>query len=258
MIIESAHNRFAALEQNSISRKQMMSEASDSSATPKTFTSLQRRVLGVLVEKAKTTPDSYPLTLNAVTTGCNQKSNRSPQMDLGSDDVEMILDELRELKAVTEVHGAGRAAKYRHNLYEWLDVDKVELAVLAELMLRGEQTVGELRGRAARMEAIADIAALRPILVSLVQRGLAMELTPPGRGQLVSHGLYEVHEREGLRRSSATISASDSEGATASRPSHPSSRPGDTAATQESWSELVARVEALENEVRELKSRLPS
>jgi uncharacterized protein YceH (UPF0502 family) len=154
----------------------------------------QRRVVGVLVEKAKTTPEQYPLSLNGLTTGCNQKNNRQPVTELSSDQVQEALEELRELGAVLEVQGTGRVAKYKHCLYEWLGVDKVELAVMAELLLRGEQTVGELRGRAARMEPIGDLQALRPILQSLKEKGLVRELTPEGRGQLVTHNLYKDRE----------------------------------------------------------------
>lgn len=154
----------------------------------------QRRVFGVLIEKAKTTPDAYPMTLNGLIAGCNQKSNREPQMNLSSDDVEQILEELRALGAVTEVQGSGRVAKYRHHAYEWLGVEKTELAIMTELMLRGEQTLGELRGRAARMEPIADLAALKPVVDSLLSKGLMLELTPAGRGQIVSHGLYKERE----------------------------------------------------------------
>lgn len=154
----------------------------------------QRRVLGVLVEKAKTTPDAYPMTLNGLVAGCNQKSNREPQMNLSSDDVEQVLEELRAMGAVTEVQGSGRVAKYRHHAYEWLGVEKTELAVMTELMLRGEQTLGELRGRAARMEPIPDLGALKPVIDSLLKKGLMIELTPAGRGQIVSHGLYKERE----------------------------------------------------------------
>src|SRR5688572_5986581 len=86
-----------------------------------------RRVAGVLVEKAKTTPDAYPMTLNSLVAGCNQKSNRQPQMQLQSDDVEEALETLRELGAAAIVQGSGRVSKYRHYLYEWLGVEKVEL-----------------------------------------------------------------------------------------------------------------------------------
>jgi uncharacterized protein YceH (UPF0502 family) len=159
----------------------------------------QRRVLGVLVEKAKTTPDAYPMTINGLVAGCNQKSNREPQMNLSSDDVEQVLEELRGMGAVTEVQGSGRVAKYRHHAYEWLGVEKTELAVMTELLLRGEQTLGELRGRAARMEPIADTAALKPVVDSLLKKKLMIELTPPGRGQIVSHGLYKERELTELK-----------------------------------------------------------
>src|SRR5213596_2217917 len=159
----------------------------------------QRRVLGVLIEKAKTTPDAYPMTINGLVAGCNQKSNREPQMNLSTDDVEQVLEELRGTGAVTEVQGSGRVAKYRHHAYEWLGVEKTELAVMTELLLRGEQTLGELRGRAARMEPIADMAALKPVVDSLLQKGLMIELTPSGRGQIVSHNLYKERELNELQ-----------------------------------------------------------
>ena len=161
--------------------------------------SRQRRVFGVLVEKAKTTPDAYPMTINGIVTGSNQKSNREPQMNMSQDDVEQTLEELRGMGAVTEVQGSGRVPKYRHHAYEWLGVEKTELAVMTELLLRGEQTLGELRGRAARMEPIADLAALKPVVESLVKKGLMVEITAPGRGQIVSHNLYKDRELTEIR-----------------------------------------------------------
>ncbi len=161
---------------------------------------IDRRVVGVLVEKAKTTPDAYPMTLNAIRTACNQKSNRAPVMQLESDDIEESLERLREMGAVGLIEGYGRAQKYRHYLYQWLGVDAVELAVMAELLLRGAQTEGELRGRAARMEPIRDLSALRPVVESLKGKGLMVPLTPPGRGHVVTHGLYPPNELERLRQ----------------------------------------------------------
>ncbi len=160
---------------------------------------IDRRVVGVLAEKAKTTPDIYPMSLNAICTGCNQKSNRAPWMQLEPSDVEESLDRLRALGAVGLIEGYGRVAKYRHYAYEWLGVDKVEMAVMTELLLRGDQTVGELRGRAARMEPIADLAALRVVLDSLKAKGLVVALTPEGRGQVVTHALYQPRELDSLR-----------------------------------------------------------
>lgn len=175
---------------------------SSSSVSPRwrPVSAIDRRVLGVLVEKAKTTPDAYPMSVNALCTGANQKNNRYPLMQLEPDDVEASLERLRSLGAVAEVQGGGRVPRYRHYMYDWLGVDKVEMAVMTELLLRGAQSVGELRGRAARMEPIADLAALRPVLESLKSKGLLLELTAEGRGQVVSHALYEPTELEKVRR----------------------------------------------------------
>ena len=160
---------------------------------------VERRVAGVLVEKAKTTPDNYPLTLNSLVNGCNQKSNRSPQMQLDEEHVYDALEVLRKEGAVALIQGDGRAEKYRHLMYDWLGVDKVELAVMAELLLRGAQTLGELRGRAARMEPIKGVSELQPVVEGLRQKGLLMLLTPPGRGCVVTHALYEPQELEKVR-----------------------------------------------------------
>src|SRR6516165_5409947 len=96
----------------------------------------ERRVLGVLVEKAKTTPDTYPLSLNALTTGCNQKSNRDPILNLSDLDVEETLDRCQKNGLVIKITG-GRVTRWKHNLYDAWRVDKVDLAVLGELLLRG-------------------------------------------------------------------------------------------------------------------------
>ncbi len=172
----------------------------------KPLNSRQRRVLGVLIEKAKTVPESYPMTVNGIVAGSNQKSNREPQMELTQEDVEQILEELRALGAVTEVQGSGRVLKYRHHAYEWLGVTAVELAVMTELLLRGEQTLGDLRARAARMEPIADQAALKVVVDGLLKKGLMREVTPPGRGQIVSHNLYKDREVADLQTQSAHAS----------------------------------------------------
>ena len=94
----------------------------------KPLNSRQRRVLGVLVEKAKTTPDTYPMTINSIVAGCNQKSNREPLMSLSPEDVEQLVQELRAMSAVTEIQGVGRTLKYRHHFYDWLGIDKAESA----------------------------------------------------------------------------------------------------------------------------------
>src|SRR5260370_32451891 len=122
---------------------------------------------GVLVEKAKTTTEQYPLTLNSLVTGCNQKNNRDPQMQVQPEDVEEALERLRAAGALIEVQGSGRVPKYRHMMYDWLGVSKVELGVMTELLLRGTQTEGELRRPAARMDPIPTLPALSPMLRSL-------------------------------------------------------------------------------------------
>jgi uncharacterized protein len=160
---------------------------------------IERRIVGVLAEKAKTTPDVYPMSVNGICTGCNQKSNRSPLMQLEPSQIEESLDKLRELGAVGFVEGYGRVQKYRHYLYDWLGVDKVELAIMTELLLRGDQTIGELRARASRMEPIADLAALRTVLDSLRAKGLVISLTSEGRGQAVTHALYKPREVEAIK-----------------------------------------------------------
>jgi len=154
----------------------------------------EARVIGSLVEKQLTTPEYYPLTLNALVNACNQKNNREPQMSVTPDAVESALESLRLSGAVAEIQGAGRVSKYRHFLYEWLGVEKFEMAVMAELLLRGDQTIGELRGRAARMEPIAGLEELKPILKSLLAKNLIVSLTPEGRGQAVTHNLYKDRE----------------------------------------------------------------
>jgi uncharacterized protein len=163
------------------------------------LTMAQRRVLGVLVEKAKTTPDVYPMSLNSMMTGANQKSNRDPIMNLSEENVEETLAEMQPKGYVTRIQG-GRVEKWRHNLYDVWKVNKVELAILAELLLRGPQTEGELRQRASRMEPIDDLEELRSALKPLAERGLVLFLGPEGRrGTLISHGFHAPKEIEILK-----------------------------------------------------------
>ena len=226
----------------------------------KPLSAIDRRVVGVLVEKAKTTPDQYPLTLNAIVTGANQKSNRHPHMELQADDVAESLDRLRTLGAITEVQGSGRTSKYRHMLYEWLGVEKVELSVMAELLLRGAQTEGELRGRAARMDKIADLAALRPILDSLAAKGLIISLTPQGRGHVLTHALYQPNELEKLRRevgAEAAVAARETAAEHAAADSPPRPLAIKPAAAVAEAAEAVAReVAALRADVSQLRRKL--
>ncbi len=162
---------------------------------------VERRVLGVLVEKAKTTPETYPLSLNALVTGCNQKSNRSPVVSFSESDVEEALSSAQKKGLAIKITG-GRVDRWRHALYEAWNVEKMELAILAELLLRGPQSEGELRGRASRMEPIADLETLRAKLRTLASRKLVVYLTPEGRrGTVLTHGFHGPEELDHLRRS---------------------------------------------------------
>jgi len=227
---------------------------------------IDRRVAGVLVEKAKTTPDGYPMSLNAIRNACNQKSNRSPAMQLETEDVEESLERLRKLGAVGMIEGYGRVSKYRHYLYEWLGVDKVELAVMAELLLRGAQTEGELRGRAARMEPIRDLGELRPVLTSLKSKGLVVGLNSEGRGHVVTHALCRPQELEKLKsRYGGTAAEVPSAASGAARPVVSVARPVVAAveplpSASPSPPALASLgtegVEAVRREIHELRSRL--
>ena len=165
----------------------------ESSGSPQSLGILERRVLGVLVEKQKTT-DTYPLTLNSIVTGCNQKSNRDPLLEVDDDQVESALTEVQKKGLVTRLV-SGRADKWKHNLYDVWKVNSVEIAILAELLLRGPQTEGELRTRASRMEAIADLEALRQVLMPLKERKFIVYLTPENRrGSVLTHGFHDPAE----------------------------------------------------------------
>jgi uncharacterized protein YceH (UPF0502 family) len=227
----------------------------------------QRRVLGVLMEKSKTTPDAYPMTFTGLTTGCNQKTNRSPITNFTSDQVEKIVDELRGLGALTIVQGNGRVDKVRHYAYQWLGLSKTEAAVMTELLLRGEQTIGELRTRASRMEPIADLATMSALIDSLVSRNLMVMLTPSGRGQLVSHNLYPEWELTQLQKQIAeggyTQDDSDGDSATSATESNLESSStaakAATTASRTNSNELAQALEALEDlkaQLNQLASRV--
>ena len=135
------------------------------------LTPVEVRVLGCLVEKQRTTPQYYPLTLNALVTACNQTSNRHPVVAYQPDEVQDALASLRERELTRIVYSVhNRATKYRHVLDEALRVSDEELALLAILMLRGAQTVGELRGRSERMAEFASLDQVEATLDALAAR----------------------------------------------------------------------------------------
>jgi len=137
--------------------------------TIRPLSALEARVVGVLVEKERTVPDTYPLSLNALVAGCNQKTSRAPLMDASDADVRAALDELRTLSLVVESSG-GRVMRYAHNLPRVIGVPTESAALVATLMLRGAQTPGELRINVERLHRFADLGSLEAYLAELAER----------------------------------------------------------------------------------------
>ena len=140
------------------------------------FTPHEIRVIGCLIEKQIATPEQYPLSLNALVNACNQKSNRDPVLELREAEVQAVLDGLAAKFLVSEQRGYGsRVSKYEHRLcnsaFGTLQFSPQELALVCELMLRGPQTPGELRSRASRLAAFADVGEVEAALEALAARG---------------------------------------------------------------------------------------
>jgi uncharacterized protein YceH (UPF0502 family) len=157
------------------------------------------RVLGCLLEKQRTTPDVYPLTLNALRAACNQSTNRDPVVQYDEPTIRAALDRLgrRRFTRLTSYHGS-RAAKYRHLLDEALQISSEEQAVLAVMMLRGPQTPGELLQRTERLSRFADGSALQAVLGRLIERELAAryDRRPGQREERYGHLLGAEEEEE--------------------------------------------------------------
>jgi uncharacterized protein YceH (UPF0502 family) len=180
-------------------------------------------------------------------------------MEVEEDDVQEALDRLRGLGAVAEVQGSGRVPRYRHFFYEWMGVDKAESAVMTELLLRGEQTEGELRGRVARMEPIADLSALRAVLDSLRTKGLVISLSPEGRGHVVTHALYPPRELERLKGDFQRVHAAEMAAAAPSQspaPPRPVPQPMTASPNVSPSPPMTADVMDLRRKVEELTSQL--
>jgi len=180
----------------------------------------QRRVLGVLIEKGITTPEAYPLTLKSTTTGCNQKSNRDPVVNYDEDKVEEVLDELREMGLTAIVHTeSGRTPRFRHYVRKRMPMTEPQLAILTELMLRGQQAVGELRTRASRMAPIETLDQLRTELEGLLAMKLIRADGPlDRRGVEVDHNLYKANEKQPMQVRQAVEESSSAGSAAVSSP----------------------------------------
>ena len=165
-----------------------------------TLSLLETRILGSLAEKERTVPDSYPLTLNALASGCNQKTSRDPVMDATDAEIQAGIDSLKGYSLVMETSG-GRVSRYAHNLERVLRVPTQSTALLTVLMLRGPQTAGELRIGCERLHKFADISAVEGFLNELAGRpagALVMELPrlPGARENRWAHLLCGVPEVE--------------------------------------------------------------
>jgi uncharacterized protein YceH (UPF0502 family) len=194
---------------------------------------LETRVLGTLVEKQHTVPDTYPLTLNALVSGCNQKTSRSPVMEASDTEVQAILDNLKRRNLVIESSGS-RMARYAHNVDSVLKVPSQSVAILTVLMLRGPQTPGELRINCERLHRFADLSTVEAFLEELAARpagALVVQLArlPGARENRWAHLL------SGTPVNSPPVEAAASV---------PESKP------------LEARVARLESEVAELRAAL--
>ena len=209
------------------------------------LTADEARLLGVLIEKAFTTPDQYPLTLNAAVNGANQKNNRDPVMSMDDGRAFDALEGLRGKGLVVRADMAGsRVNKFRHQAGEALRARPAELAILAELLLRGPQTLGELRGRASRMQAFDSLEAVKGMIDALRTREepLVREL-PPSPGSRA--------ERYAQLLSPESVPAEDA-APTAAITAAPSTGP----VAPVNAPDLTARIASLESEVATLRAAL--
>lgn len=213
------------------------------------LTAEEARVLGCLVEKESTTPEYYPLTLNAVVTACNQSSNRDPVVSYSEATVQQALETLKALQFVFQVTLAGaRTQKFKHNLTgKFPRLDKAGLALMCTLLLRGPQTAGELRQRTERLFAFDDLAAVETALQRLIDypEGPLAVCLPPGGGRRVAAFAHL------LCGEAALATASTPAAVTVAAPSVEIVEPG--------WRDKIeAELAALREQVAELKARLDS
>ena len=177
------------------------------------FSLLETRILGVLVEKQRTVPDSYPLTLNSLILGCNQKTSRDPILEASQPEVLAALDHLLHRTIVIELSG-GRVARYEHNIQSVLHIPEQSMLLLATLMLRGPQTAGELRTNSERLYRFADISSVESFLRELAERAtgaLVMELPrqPGTRENRWIHLLCDVTASNQLTEPALLVTQAD-------------------------------------------------
>jgi len=203
---------------------------------------LETRVLGVLVEKQHTVPDTYPLTLNALVSGCNQKTSRNPVMEASEAEVQAAIDSLKSMSLVIESSG-GRVARYSHNIERVLQVPAQSAALLAALMLRGAQTPGELRIATERLHRFVDISSVEGFLHELAERpagALVVELArlPGARETRWAHLLSGTPAAETVNATAAATTSDTSLGEVAALKANVARLEAEVAALKE----IVGRV----------------
>lgn len=206
---------------------------------------LEARVLGTLMEKARTVPDSYPLTLNSVVAGCNQKTSRDPLMNVTDAQAQEALDALKVLALVFETSG-GRATRYEHNFQRVLGVPEQSAVILGLLMLRGPQTAGELRINTERWYRFADISSVEGFLDELQER------SPEKGGPLV----VKLARAPGAREQRWAHLLCGPVADTAPGSPAESSQPGEVAALQTRLAAMESEVAALRQTVQRLCQEL--
>jgi uncharacterized protein len=224
------------------------------------------RVLGCLLEKQRTTPDQYPLSLNALRLACNQSTNRDPVVDYDEATIRDALHRL-ERRGLVRLASGSRAAKYRHLLAEALPLSEREQAVMTVLMLRGAQTPGELKQRADRMHAFADLASVNDTLEQLIERELVVRLgRRPGQKEERYAQLLEQDEPD--REDVASAAVSSDAGVTgegdgdrsaddlAAPSSAGAANGGGPSVREQDLNGLRERIERLEREVAELRAAM--
>jgi uncharacterized protein YceH (UPF0502 family) len=213
----------------------------------------ETRVLGCLLEKQRTTPDAYPLSLNALRLACNQSTNRDPVVDYDDAVIRDALHRLERRGYTRLASGAGsRAAKYRHLLAEALPMSSAEQAVMCVLMLRGAQTPGELKQRTERVHAFGDLASVHKTLDALIERELVQRLERrPGHKEERYRELLSAHadanELTGEARAADAPFAEDTA---------PGRSPNGYDAPAQGAADLHERVTKLEREVAELRAAM--
>lgn len=209
------------------------------------------RVLGALIEKSVTTPDNYPLSLNSLTAACNQTSNRAPIVHYDEATVSEAVESLRHRALVLQVKRSdSRVTKYQHVADRELELDAAELAAMCVLMLRGAQTVGEIRARSARLFDFADLAATEEVLERLASRPFRLVTRLPRQP-----GQKDVRYVQLLAAATANT-VDEVTGQGAGDPQQARGQRPEVSGESGRLAELEASVEALRGDVEELKTRL--